>query len=59
MLGAIAQGTSVPRDARSRGTFVRLNSCNVSAISANPRGFYLNIHTRAYPRGAIRGQLHR
>jgi len=29
------------------------------AISANPRGFYVNIHTDPYPAGAVRGQLER
>lgn len=28
-------------------------------ILAHPRRYYFNIHTRAYPAGAIRGQLHR
>jgi hypothetical protein len=27
-------------------------------IISHPRRFYFNIHTRAYPAGAIRGQLH-
>jgi CHRD domain len=29
------------------------------AIEANPKGYYVNVHTRKYPDGAIRGQLHR
>lgn len=29
------------------------------AISANPGGFYVNIHTEPYPAGAVRGQLER
>jgi hypothetical protein len=31
----------------------------VDAIVANPRGYYVNIHTADFPGGAIRGQLHR
>jgi hypothetical protein len=26
-------------------------------IRNNPRGFYVNMHTQAYPKGAVRGQL--
>jgi len=29
-----------------------------SAIAANPKAYYVNIHTAKYPAGAIRGQLH-
>jgi hypothetical protein len=31
----------------------------VDAIVADPRGYYVNIHTADFPAGAIRGQLHR
>lgn len=29
----------------------------VDEIRANPRGFYVNVHTADYPAGAIRGQI--
>jgi hypothetical protein len=30
----------------------------VAAIAKNPKGYYVNIHTKRYPAGAVRGQLH-
>ena len=31
----------------------------VSALAANPSGYYVNVHNAPYPEGAVRGQLHR
>jgi hypothetical protein len=31
----------------------------VKPIVANPSAYYVNIHTAAYPKGALRGQLHK
>jgi CHRD domain len=30
----------------------------VEAIEARPSAYYVNVHTKKYPNGAIRGQLH-
>lgn len=32
-------------------------AANVAAITANPAGFYVNVHTNPCPGGAVRGQL--
>jgi hypothetical protein len=29
----------------------------VKALEANPKSYYVNVHTKRYPSGAIRGQL--
>lgn len=31
----------------------------VASVVANPPGFYVDVHARAHPRGALRGQLGR
>ncbi|PZR64665.1 MAG: hypothetical protein DLM71_02180 [Chloroflexi bacterium] len=33
------------------------DKAKVAAIAANPAGFYVNVHTAAFPGGAVRGQL--
>ena len=30
---------------------------SLKAVGTNPRGYYVNVHTRRYPNGAVRGQL--
>jgi len=30
----------------------------VAGMAKNPKGYYVNIHTKRYPAGAVRGQLH-
>ena len=52
--------SSVPLPATIKGVqgCVRgVDSDLVDRIAANPDRFYVNVHTRAYPDGAIRGQL--
>jgi hypothetical protein len=29
----------------------------LDAITQNPSGYYVSVHTKKYPKGAIRGQL--
>jgi CHRD domain len=45
--------TAVPVD---EGTMT-LSTSELAAIRANSSGFYVNVHTQAFPPGAIRGQL--
>lgn len=37
---------------------VRVDRALVKAIHAHPKDYYVNIHTEAFPGGAVRGQLH-
>jgi hypothetical protein len=36
---------------------VAIDPALAAEIQANPRGFYANVHTTAFPAGAVRGQL--
>jgi CHRD domain len=36
---------------------VAIDAALAAEIQANPRGFYANVHTTAFPNGAVRGQL--
>jgi len=51
---------SIPLDAQKIGagkTCVTADAALVSAIVANPADYYFNVHTPAFPAGAVRGQL--
>jgi len=36
---------------------VPASASTISALISTPANFYVNVHTKAYPRGAVRGQL--
>jgi hypothetical protein len=40
------------------GACVTAQASVITAIKANPKGFYVNVHTAKFPGGALRGQLH-
>jgi hypothetical protein len=37
---------------------VKVPLTTARAVAKNPRGYYVNVHTRTYLGGALRGQLH-
>lgn len=45
-----------PEDGSSGGC-AQVNAELSAALLGNPQGYYVNVHTRALPNGAIRGQL--
>ena len=45
-------------DADASSGCVRASRALVADIQAHPKGYYVNVHTKDFPAGAIRGQLH-
>jgi hypothetical protein len=51
--------TGLPDTLHAVAGCVQVDRDLARAIAADPRGYYVNIHTAEFPGGAIRGQLHR
>lgn len=45
-----------PPDGRIAGC-ARISDAQVEKLAARPSGFYINLHTKKYPGGSVRGQL--
>jgi hypothetical protein len=54
--GPIVKALKAPSDGSSRGC-VRLDRAKILEIRNNPSDFYVNVHNRPFPNGALRGQL--
>ncbi|MBO9499971.1 MAG: CHRD domain-containing protein [Novosphingobium sp.] len=54
--GAPVVPLATPTDGTA-GACVQVTAEVSAALLANPGGYYVNVHTRAFPQGAIRGQL--
>jgi hypothetical protein len=53
-------GSALPKSIRSIGGCVKdVGRQLIGQINRNPQRYYVNIHTRGLPEGAIRGQLRR
>jgi hypothetical protein len=54
--GPIVRELMAPSDGSSEGC-VRLSRTKIRMIQNNPAGYYVNVHNRPFPNGAVRGQL--
>ena len=54
--GPIVKELMAPSDGSSEGC-VRLSRTKIRMIQNNPAGYYVNVHNRPFPNGAVRGQL--
>ena len=56
--GPIVVTLKAPTDGSSSGC-VAISQSLSKKLQENPRHYYVNVHNKPYPEGAIRGQLHR
>ena len=56
--GEVVIPLAAPRDGSASGC-VDVRARDATRVLANPSTFYVNVHTDAYPDGAVRGQLER
>lgn len=54
--GPIVRELRAPSDGSSEGC-VRLSRTKIRMIQNNPSGYYVNVHNKPFPNGAVRGQL--
>lgn len=54
--GAPVIHLDTPKDGAAKGC-VDVEKALLAAVTADPAGYYVNVHNAAYPAGAIRGQL--
>lgn len=56
--GPLVKELKVPSDGSSSGCF-KMSQAKIAQMNRNPSGFYINVHNRQFPSGAVRGQLSR
>lgn len=57
--GPVKLGLLPPRDESSRECIRGLDEGFIRRIGRNSSGYYVDVHNRAFPAGAVRGQLSR